>query len=62
MEGCHEPVASGVECVPPTYYLIGEEKIYAIYLCWIEGVEDAVVDVAICALFEQIVKRMNFAV
>jgi hypothetical protein len=29
---------------------------------WIEGVEAAVVAVAFCASFEQIVKRMNFAV
>jgi hypothetical protein len=32
-----------------------------ICFCWIEGVEATVVVVVFCASFEQIVKRMNFA-
>jgi hypothetical protein len=46
--------------------IIVEETIssfsFAICFCWIEGVEVAMVAVALCASFEKIVKRMNFAV
>jgi hypothetical protein len=46
--------------------IVGEETISsfssAIFFCWIEGVEAVVVVVALCASFEQTVKRMNFAV
>jgi hypothetical protein len=41
---------------------VGEETIYAICFCWIEGVEDVVVVMAFCESFEQTVKRNNFAV
>ena len=44
----------------------GEETIsyfyFAICFWWIEGVEAVVVVVVFCVSFEQIVKRMNFAV
>jgi hypothetical protein len=45
---------------------VGEETISsfssAICLCWIEGVEAAVVAMAFYASFEHIVKRLNFAI
>jgi hypothetical protein len=46
--------------------IVAEETIYAfssaICFYWIEGDEAVVVVVALCASFEQTVKRMNFAV
>jgi hypothetical protein len=46
--------------------IVGEEEISsfpsAICFYWIEGVEAAVVAVAFCSSFEQIVKRLNLAV
>jgi hypothetical protein len=46
--------------------IVGEETISsfssAIYFCWIEGTEDAMVVVAFHASIEQTVKRMNFAI
>jgi hypothetical protein len=46
--------------------IVGEETMSSfsseVYFYWIEGVEDGVVVVALCASFEQIVNKMNFAV
>jgi hypothetical protein len=42
--------------------IVGEETIYVIFFCWIEGVKAVVVAGAFCASFEQTVKRMNFAI
>jgi hypothetical protein len=72
VEGCHEPVAGGVDSIQPVGLHemtvcrrnVCVAKILLTCFCWIKGVwvEVVVVAVSFCSPFEQIVKKLNFVV